>query len=83
MIYMEPHMLGWRPLFLSWLNELPKTIDNDMKDLLSENFERIVPPLLCFVRKSGVKVELDLFYGTVRVECFSSLIRFQIEALMY
>lgn len=76
-------MLGWRPLFSSWLNELPKTIDNDMKDLLTENFERIVPLLLCFVRKSGVKVEHDLFYVTVKAECLSSLIRLQIEALMY
>lgn len=56
MIYMEPHMLGWRPLTLSWLNTLPKTINKEMKELILENFDRLVPPLLNFLRKGGVKV---------------------------
>lgn len=55
MIYMEPHMLGWRPLLLSWLNTLPTTINDDMKDLITENFDRLVPPMLNFIRKGGVK----------------------------
>ena len=49
-------MLGWKPLMLSWFNTLPKTINEDMKDLILENFDRIIPPLLCFIRKSSVKV---------------------------
>ena len=56
MIYMEPHMLGWRPLTLSWLNTLPSSINNEMKELILENFDRLVPPLLNFLRKGGVKV---------------------------
>jgi len=55
MVYMEPHMLGWRPLFLSWLNTLPDSVDADIKEMLVENFDRIVPPILNFIRKSGVK----------------------------
>ena len=40
---------------LSCLNVLPSTISEDMKDLVKENFERLMPPLLNFIRKGGVK----------------------------
>jgi len=49
-------MLGWKPLTLSWLNTLPKSINSEMKELILENFDRLVPPLLNFLRKGGVKV---------------------------
>lgn len=62
MIYMEPHMLGWRPLLLSWLNTLPTTINDDMKDLITENFDRLVPPMLNFIRKGGVKVRMSIAF---------------------
>jgi len=39
-------MLGWKPLTLSWLNTLPKSINSEMKELISLNF----------LRKGGVKV---------------------------
>ena len=52
-------MLGWRPVMLSWLNTLPKTINEDMKDLIRDLFDRMITPLLDFVRKGGFKV---LFY---------------------
>lgn len=56
MIYMEPEMLGWRPLLLSWLNTLPKTLKEDNRELIRDLFERMETCLLQFVRKGGFRV---------------------------
>ncbi|XP_065655373.1 dynein axonemal heavy chain 7 isoform X2 [Hydra vulgaris] len=55
MVYMEPHMLGWRPLLLSWLNTLPESITLEKRELITENFDRVVNPLLAFLRRGGLK----------------------------
>ena len=46
MIYMEPHMLGWRPLLQSWLTTLPASLSEEQKKDVADRFERMVPPLL-------------------------------------
>uniref|UniRef100_A0A7N8XW95 Dynein, axonemal, heavy chain 7 n=1 Tax=Mastacembelus armatus TaxID=205130 RepID=A0A7N8XW95_9TELE len=70
MIYMEPHMLGWRPLMLSWLNTLPTTVSEAHKDLISALFDRILPPCLQLIRKATKVLnqpqEFHFVAGTVK-----------------
>uniref|UniRef100_UPI00358E354F dynein axonemal heavy chain 7-like n=1 Tax=Myxine glutinosa TaxID=7769 RepID=UPI00358E354F len=52
MIYMEPHILGWHPVMLSWMNTLPESVTPTQKIILKDLFERLVPCCLQCVRRA-------------------------------
>lgn len=77
MIYMEPSSLGWEPLLLSWLNNLPPSINTDFyKNMMYTLFVRFCYPLLWLIRKGGVKEiattsDHNLVQGTMYMfDCF-------------
>ncbi|KAK5863728.1 hypothetical protein PBY51_000737 [Eleginops maclovinus] len=53
MIYMEPSQLGWEPLMISWMNNLPEVLQRpDNRSLLLELFQWLLPPALRMLRKN-------------------------------
>jgi dynein heavy chain len=48
MIYMDPEVMGWRPLMKSWMNQ--DFLDEDLKTPLTNMFEWMVDPCLQFIR---------------------------------
>ena len=50
MIYMEPHQLGWQPLFESYMRTLPEQINEENQALIRDLFGWLLQPCLDFIR---------------------------------
>ena len=50
MVYVDTALMGWKPLFLSWLCELPNYLKEETS-LITALFEWSLPPLFSHIRK--------------------------------
>ncbi|XP_050716714.1 dynein axonemal heavy chain 3-like isoform X3 [Eriocheir sinensis] len=71
MIYMESKELGWRPLKDSYLESLPGAVKPEVKQMLDQVIEWLLPPLFDFVmskcRFMIQTSELHLFQSFIRL----------------
>lgn len=65
MIYLEPSMLGWRPIFDSYLSKLEKMLLVEQMEIVTEMIEWIVPPAF-----KCLKFECKLFVETSEIHLF-------------
>ncbi|XP_075210784.1 dynein heavy chain 3, axonemal [Lycorma delicatula] len=77
MIYLEPQMLGWRPIFASYKNILQQKILPEQLELLEELTDWLIPACFNFIRlncKLFIETsELHLFF------CFTRLLTCMLE----
>jgi len=65
MVYFEPHQMGWRPMYDSWLNTLPELVQPKDKQLLTSLFNWMLPPAVKFVRAELKEIGPTLDLGLV------------------
>ena len=46
MVYVQPSLLGWRPVMVSWLDTLPPGVTETHKEQITALFDWLVPPCL-------------------------------------
>jgi dynein heavy chain len=75
MVYMQPHEMGWEPLFISWKAKLPKFFHQDGNEKylagIDELVEVVVQPCIDFIRSGEVQetsatVDQNLLNGLLR-----------------
>lgn len=69
MIYMEPALLGWKPLMTSYITSLSKLVLVEQLELLTECLEWLVDPCLEFINTQCKKFvetsDIHLFYVSI------------------
>ncbi|XP_066246402.1 dynein axonemal heavy chain 3 [Euwallacea similis] len=71
MIYMEPHLLGWKPLMDSYVTALENILLPEQIEILVECTDWLVPPCLEFINTKCKKFvetsDTHLFYSFIRL----------------
>ena len=71
MVYVQPDLLGWRPVMLSWLNTLPAGVNEAHKALIVSLFDWLLPPCLRValkqVRSPLVMQDINLAISCMRL----------------
>jgi dynein heavy chain, axonemal len=68
MVYVQPSLLGWKPLLDSWLNQLPALYSNQHKDMITSLCDWLLPPTLRLVLKylaQPVKLQEQILVSTL------------------
>ena len=75
MVYYEPHQMGLYPSLMSWLNTLPETFSDGIKDVIESIFKWLVPPLIKFIRRElkEVSPSSDVMLGWNLMKLFAAL----------
>ena len=76
MVYMEPSVLGWKPLVTSWLNTLPSCLSALSVEVLNKLVDWLVPACLTTVRSQCTEFNAtsDAHVVTSLMKIFDSLI---------
>jgi dynein heavy chain len=60
MVYMEPHRMGWNPIFESWKNKLPTSFTEDHIKVINELMDWIAQPAIDHIRGHAIEVSPTL-----------------------
>ncbi len=68
MVYVQPDLLGWRPVLQSWLAKLPPGVSESQRAEVAALFDWLLPPLLRLALR-GVKAPLPMQDINLAVSC--------------
>lgn len=46
MVYVQPSLLGWRPVLVSWMSTLPEGVTEVHRSMIVDLFDWLIPPTL-------------------------------------